>query len=29
MNGMVCLDPERAGRPVGKGTYEWGGAFGT
>jgi CubicO group peptidase (beta-lactamase class C family) len=29
MNGMVCVDPERAGRPVGKGTYEWGGAFGT
>lgn len=29
MNGMVCLDPTRAGRPVGKGTYEWGGAFGT
>ncbi len=29
MNGMVCLDPARAGRPVGKGTYEWGGAFGT
>ena len=28
-NGMVCVDPERAGRPVGKGTYEWGGAFGT
>lgn len=28
MNGMVCLDPARAGRPVGKGTYEWGGAFG-
>ena len=28
LNGMVCLDPERAGRPVGKGTYEWGGAFG-
>ncbi|MBY8824926.1 serine hydrolase domain-containing protein [Sphingomonas colocasiae] len=29
MNGMVCVDPARAGRPVGKGTYEWGGAFGT
>lgn len=29
MNGMVCLDPVRAGRPVGKGSYEWGGAFGT
>lgn len=29
LNGMVCLDPERASRPVGKGTYEWGGAFGT
>ncbi len=29
MNGMVCIDPARAGRPVGKGTYEWGGAFGT
>jgi len=28
LNGMVCVDPERAGRPVGKGTYEWGGAFG-
>lgn len=29
LNGLVCIDPERAGRPVGKGTYEWGGAFGT
>lgn len=29
MNGLVCIDPVRAGRPVGKGTYEWGGAFGT
>lgn len=29
MNGLVCLDPERAGRPVGRGTYEWGGALGT
>lgn len=29
LNGMVCVDPARAGRPVGKGTYEWGGAFGT
>lgn len=29
MNGLVCLDPDRAQRPVGKGTYEWGGAFGT
>jgi len=29
MNGLVCLDPERAGRPVGRGTYEWGGAFST
>jgi CubicO group peptidase (beta-lactamase class C family) len=29
MNGLVCVDPQRAGRPVGKGTYEWGGAFGT
>lgn len=29
MNGLVCLDPADAGRPVGKGTYEWGGAFGT
>ncbi|NIJ38708.1 CubicO group peptidase (beta-lactamase class C family) [Sphingopyxis panaciterrae] len=29
LNGMVCLDPARAGRPVGTGTYEWGGAFGT
>jgi CubicO group peptidase (beta-lactamase class C family) len=29
LNGLVCLDPQRAGRPVGKGTYEWGGAFGT
>jgi CubicO group peptidase (beta-lactamase class C family) len=27
MNGLVCLDPQRAGRPVGRGTYEWGGAF--
>ncbi len=29
MNGLVCLDPEQAGRPVGRGTYEWGGAFST
>lgn len=29
LNGMVCVDPDRAGRPVGQGTYEWGGAFGT
>jgi CubicO group peptidase (beta-lactamase class C family) len=29
LNGMVCVEPTRAGRPVGKGTYEWGGAFGT
>ena len=29
MNGLVCADPERAGRPVGCGTYEWGGAFST
>ena len=29
LNGIVCLDPARAGRPVGKGTYEWSGAFGT
>ena len=29
LNGLVCVDPGRAGRPVGKGTYEWGGAFGT
>jgi CubicO group peptidase (beta-lactamase class C family) len=29
LNGLVCLDPRRAGRPVGTGTYEWGGAFGT
>lgn len=28
LNGLVCLDPQRAGRPVGKGTYEWNGAFG-
>jgi len=28
-NGMVCVDPECAGRPVGRGTYEWGGAYGT
>lgn len=28
MNGLVCVDPIRAGRPVGKGTYEWGGAMG-
>jgi CubicO group peptidase (beta-lactamase class C family) len=27
MNGLVRLDPQRAGRPVGRGTYEWGGAF--
>lgn len=29
MNGLVCIDPETAGRPVGRGTYEWGGAFST
>jgi CubicO group peptidase (beta-lactamase class C family) len=29
MNGLVCLDPKRAARPVGRGTYEWGGAFST
>jgi CubicO group peptidase (beta-lactamase class C family) len=29
MNGLVCLDPQRADRPVGRGTYEWGGAFST
>ena len=29
VNGMVCVDPEKAGRTVGRGTYEWGGAFGT
>jgi len=29
MNGMVCIDPGKAGRPVGKGTYEWAGAHGT
>lgn len=29
LNGVVCMDPARAGRPVGRGTYEWGGAFGT
>lgn len=29
MNGMVCIDPVAAGRPVGRGTYEWGGAHGT
>lgn len=29
LNGLVCLDPIRANRPVGKGTYEWGGAFGS
>jgi CubicO group peptidase (beta-lactamase class C family) len=29
MNGMVCIDPAKAGRPVGKGTYEWAGAHGT
>lgn len=29
LNGMVCVDPLKAGRPVGRGTYEWGGAFGT
>lgn len=29
MNGLVCIDPERADRPVGHGTYEWGGALGT
>ena len=29
MNGLVCIDPARAGRPVGRGTYEWGGALST
>ena len=29
LNGLVCIDPEKAGRPVGKGTYEWGGAYST
>ncbi|MBL8269641.1 serine hydrolase domain-containing protein [Steroidobacter sp.] len=29
MNGRVCIDPSAAGRPVGKGTYEWAGAHGT
>ncbi|WP_447761376.1 serine hydrolase domain-containing protein [Sphingopyxis panaciterrae] len=29
MNGMVCIDPAKAGRPVGQGTYEWAGAHGT
>jgi CubicO group peptidase (beta-lactamase class C family) len=29
LNGLVCVDPVRAGRAVGKGTYEWEGAFGT
>jgi len=29
LNGLVCVDPVAAGRPVGRGTYEWGGAFGT
>ena len=29
MNGLVCIDPGRAGRPVGRGTYEWGGALST
>ena len=29
MNGLVCIDPKRAERPVGRGTYEWGGAFST
>ena len=29
LNGLVCIDPTQAGRPVGRGTYEWGGAFGT
>ncbi len=28
MNGMLCIDPVAAGRPVGKGTYEWAGAHG-
>jgi CubicO group peptidase (beta-lactamase class C family) len=28
MNGMRCIDPAAAGRPVGKGTYEWAGAHG-
>lgn len=29
LNALVCLDPQRAGRPVGQGTYEWSGAFGS
>ncbi|WP_339703826.1 serine hydrolase domain-containing protein [uncultured Sphingosinicella sp.] len=29
LNGLVCIDPEKAGRPVGRGTYEWGGAYST
>jgi CubicO group peptidase (beta-lactamase class C family) len=29
MNGRLCIDPAAAGRPVGKGTYEWAGAHGT
>lgn len=29
LNALVCIDPRRAGRPVGKGTYEWSGAFGS
>lgn len=28
LNGRLCIDPVMAGRPVGKGTYEWGGAHG-
>lgn len=29
MNGLLCLDPTKARRPVGQGTYEWAGAHGT
>lgn len=29
MNGRLCIDPAAAGRPVGKGTYDWAGAHGT
>ena len=28
LNGLLCIDPAEAGRPVGKGTYEWAGAHG-
>lgn len=29
LNGRLCIDPAKAGRPVGRLTYEWAGAHGT